>query len=91
MKKHGKPHPMIEETKQRLEEFIQNMGNLLFNKVEVNIGSSTFVTEFDNGEQTDYTLIDLEKIRKESQKMLDEIDKQIHDGDKSNLFYCLSP
>ena len=82
MKKHGKPHPMIEETKRRQEEFIQNMGNLLLNKVEVNIGSTTFVTEFDNGEQTDYTLIDLEKIRKEAQKMLDEIDKQIHDGDK---------
>lgn len=55
---------------------------IALNKVEVNIGSTTFVTEFDNGEQTHYTLIDLEKNRKESQKMLDEIVKQIHDGDK---------
>jgi len=45
-------------------------------KVDVNIGSTTFVTEFENGEQTDYTLIELDNLRKEAQKLIDDI----HDG-----------
>ena len=36
------------------EEFAKYMGQCLLEKVEVTIGSTTHVTEFENGNRTDY-------------------------------------
>ncbi len=52
------------------EEFKKYMGQQLLNKVEVTIGSTTHVTEFENGKRTDYTLTD---FIKEAQKIMDEL------------------
>jgi hypothetical protein len=55
------------------EEFAKYMGQCLLNKVEVTIGSTTHVTEFENGKRTDYTLTDFDNVRKEAQKIMDEL------------------
>ena len=55
------------------EEFKKYMGQQLLNKVEVTIGSTTHVTEFENGKRTDYTLTDFDNVRKEAQKIMDEL------------------
>jgi hypothetical protein len=65
------------KTHAEIKQYIEKHGKYppldILNKVEVTIGCTTYVTEFENGKRTDYTTSSLDELRKEAQKIMDEL------------------